>query len=410
MSREPPPIPDSVVPAIEPSAEFSELWTQPAWREKTARFLAHATTAAAMGVSTWLLLAGTETLPPGGFAGFVLALGVLVGVWFVTIAIHEGGHFVAARLVGMSVLRVQLGSLELIAGRSGWRMRWRRSAIRVGGFVIAVADHTRPWRPQMLPLMAGGIVANLLAAALFSSLAFVLTAPWSIICVAIAVINAGLGLVNAFPTRIALPSDGMQLLAWWRGIPETHPDLVTQRLTSASVAGSTADHVSDADLAVLDAGTLPSQLFAHWIRLKAAQLRGDWPASAQWGRVFERSATTASPDLAKRLADLRWMAWIETAFSDAMATGRPDALRELPYDPAADWMGPCRWLRVQALLAAFDGNNSHCDALLAKSARWAEDAVDRAVPVSEEKLRQVVRSITSPSFPNTAPADPQQRQ
>ncbi len=392
MTSSPPPIPRAGEGAS-PPPEVSALWIQPPWRETLFRFLMHAVMLVSAAAAMWLLLRATGQVFPLGTLYILIAVFAMVGLLFLTTAIHEGGHFLAARHAGQTVVRAQLGPFEFIAGRSGWRARRRKAAMNVGGYVMACADYSRPWRPQMLWMMSGGIAANLVAALVFAALALSLPGPWSPLAWAIAVQNAGHGLANAFPTRIAMPSDGMQLLAWWRGIAEDHPDLIASRVTSASIAGHTADEVSDADLATLDDGPLPSQVLAQWIRLKAAQMRGEWAASADAGRALEALCGSASPDLTKRLADLRWMARVDAAFSQALADGRPDALRSLEFDEGPHWLCPYRWPRTQALLAAFEGNISLRDALLAESARWAEDSVDGAVGVSEKKL-----SLVAPIF------------
>lgn len=87
-------------------------------------------------------------------------------------------------------------------------------------------------------------------------------------------------------------------------------------------------------------------------------MRGEWAASADAGRAPEALCCNASPALAKRLTDLRWMARVDAAFSQALADGRPDELRLLNFDKGAHWLAPYRWPRPLALLAAFEGNIS----------------------------------------------------
>lgn len=376
-----------------PSLKVAEPPLKPSWQESARRFLMHGVTFASTCVTAFLLLRASRHVLPSGSWHVGLALTALVGVIFLVIAIHELGHFLSARHSGQTVLRAQVGPFDFIAGRKRWRVRWRRATIRVDGYVMACADFSRPLRPQMLWMVAGGIAANLIAAVGFLNLAAVLPAPWSLVALAIAVYNTGIGLANAIPTQIALPSDGMNLLAWWRGIPDDHPDLLTSRITSASIAGHTADEVSEADLARLDAGPLPSQLLAHWIRFKAGQMRGEWAASADAARALDAFCETAPPEHAQHFADIRWMARVDGAFSQALADGRPDALRTLSFDKHAHWLSPFRWPRSQALLATFEGNISLRDRLLAESAWWAEDSVDGAVGVSEAFLRNLQLTV-----------------
>src|ERR1700685_2829870 len=49
---------------------------------------------------------------------------------FLATAIHESGHFVAARWLNMLVTHARIGVVELLARRHTWKLRLRRSQVR----------------------------------------------------------------------------------------------------------------------------------------------------------------------------------------------------------------------------------------------------------------------------------------
>ncbi|KAF7598547.1 MAG: RIP metalloprotease RseP [Candidatus Dactylopiibacterium carminicum] len=106
---------------------------------------------------------------------FLLAIGILV-------AVHEYGHFLAARLLGVKVLRFSLGFGPVIWRRKAGEdnTEWALSAVPLGGYVKMlderegpVAEHERNrafntqslWRRSVI--VAAGPLANFLLAILF---------------------------------------------------------------------------------------------------------------------------------------------------------------------------------------------------------------------------------------------------
>ncbi len=394
MTTSQPPIPSADEQAATPS-EVSPLWLQPPGREKFWRFCVNNTVAIAAAVAMWLMVDSFSRGIDAVLVNLMLACFSVAAFVFIAIAAHELGHFICARLAGMTVIRVQIGHLELLPSRRRWRFRWRKTVLKAGGFVIAVPDIAKPLRAQMLGMMAGGVLGNLATAGLAFLAAVYLSGAASTAALAFAIFSVGYAVANCFPVRVSIPSDGMQFFAWLRHrIPDDHPELASLRLMRASLAGITADRVDENDVRDLETGLLPSRILAAWIRLKAAQMRSEWPAAVAHGQTFETLFASASPELAVQLADLHWMAQIETAFSQSLADARPDALRTLTKDDGPHWLAPYLWPRVQALLAAFDGNISAREALLAESKRWAEQSVDGAVGVGERVMREVVAAVS----------------
>src|SRR5256886_7261505 len=90
-------------------------------------------------------LGGRRGAPPGAGGGVLLTLAALAVVLGPLIFVHEMGHFLAAKAVGVQVLRFSIGF-----GRPLWRRRWGEteywlSLIPLGGYVkLATLEEEGP--------------------------------------------------------------------------------------------------------------------------------------------------------------------------------------------------------------------------------------------------------------------------
>ncbi|MFO1324757.1 MAG: RIP metalloprotease RseP [Burkholderiales bacterium] len=117
--------------------------------------------------------------------GFLVTLGVLV-------VFHELGHYLAARLCGVKVLRFSVGFGRVVAARRYGRdgTEWALSAIPLGGYVkfaderegdVSPADAARAFNRQSvwkrIAIVAAGPIANLLLAVLLFAGTYVAGIP-----------------------------------------------------------------------------------------------------------------------------------------------------------------------------------------------------------------------------------------
>jgi Zn-dependent protease len=326
----------------------------------------------------WL---GSETV-------FALALVVWALMFAPAVVIHELGHYAAARVVGMLVLSVRLGPLLLAMRRRGFRARWQPQPAgpRVAGCVYAVAGGARPSRNQKLAFTLGGSLANLAAALVLAACGLAwrpLGLGWC--CLMFASMNVVVGMANLLPSRKGSGNDGYQLLCLLLNPPEPEPP--QQRLYRLSLFGCTADRLPEADLAALEQGPFPLPLEACWYRLKAAQNRGEWERAAAMADTLD--ALLAGWDAQESRAWRDWLAVTRTelAFSRAMHAHDADALAEDVLTSEAAWWQPHLRPRCQALRAALQGDREGYVRLLERSRRLADNAVDRALPISEGMIR-----------------------
>jgi len=181
------------------------------------------------------LLFVAPDLPVAWLALNLLLLDVLVAAGT---AIHETGHALAARALGMRVFRIVLG-----CGRTLWKgplfgilVEWR--AIPFGGMTLVAPIDERAVRTRMALMTLAGPLANLALAAIawmrhpevldveIYARGLALLSVW---CFA----NLLLGLASLFPLTYtteagAVPSDGLRLI----GLPFAGPAQIDELLAS----------------------------------------------------------------------------------------------------------------------------------------------------------------------------------
>jgi hypothetical protein len=173
------------------------------------------------GFTLWILAlaaAGLILLTPHG-----RSLLALVGIHLAAVAIHEGGHYLAARRLRYRVTSVRIGPLEITPGYRGWDMRLVKVAL--DGHVEALPPDHRyaPGREAMFA--AAGPLANFAAMiALHGLYLLIALLPANGVTMSVRNIVGGvteglamwcgaIGVFNLIPFRTRrYPSDGAQLL------------------------------------------------------------------------------------------------------------------------------------------------------------------------------------------------------
>lgn len=332
------------------------------------------------------------------FTALALAA-LLVGI---NVVVHECGHFLAARRMGLRVMQWRLGPFELIARRRGFRLRWHRAAKGTPvGFVHAVPPPQAPMRRAFLVTVAAGPLADFAAAVIVAGAGLLLPGAVAGPAFAFVLISLNSVLVNLYP----LPgegNDGALLRFWWRHRDEQVPGLAGMRLLALTVDGTTADRLPAEELQALET-TAPWSV--AWYRAKAAQLCGDWAAARQEWQWLADWFDRLAPAQRDRLRDFRHQALAEQAFTLALAARDPAPLR-VPHLLPADvvWRLPSLHARCAALQAALDGDASACTRWLDLAQRHAEDDADRALASAEARLAAAVRAIAGVADAGAVPA------
>lgn len=163
----------------------------------------------------------------------VLAAAATFSFWVITVAIHEAGHCLGARLGGMTLWMMNVLGCEIHFQRRGWRLRWSSlSKRRVAGMVVAIPCLNRPFRPQRVWLSASGPGANAVCALLFGLVGWhVHPHAGAHLLFALSIVNSGFALANLIPHQGQLPSDGLQLIRLRKPVDLNGPEFANRKIT-----------------------------------------------------------------------------------------------------------------------------------------------------------------------------------
>ena len=152
-----------------------------------------------------MAISGTLSLPS---FNFLLLLPVLYGV----VAVHEAGHLVAGKLVGLGSEGIAIGGFLLVQTGPDWMIRFEGRRILSGGLAKPLTDGENISRTQILWMVAGGSLASTFLAGI-CSVAFYRygTGPAGIMnCLLLC--SVGVMLSTIVPYSVGLTkSDGAQL-------------------------------------------------------------------------------------------------------------------------------------------------------------------------------------------------------
>ncbi|MGC5704064.1 M50 family metallopeptidase [Pseudomonas sp. NFXW11] len=310
------------------------------------------------------------------------------------LVVHEGGHYLGARLCGMPVLLARVAAVEIQVLRRGWRLRWspQLKRNRLGGYVLAASNPQRPWRGQWMVMVLFGPLLNLLVGAVAVALGLHLQGVPGAIALAFAVSNLSTGLGNLIPTMRVLPSDGMVMLGWLQHRDDQRPELAQARLLALTVAGVPSAELPQSDITLLAAGAMPEPLIAFSYRLNARQDQGDWPGVLQMEQELEQL-------LADRAAELTGMSTLiellrgELAFSRAYLERSVAPMQAVQINADTDWFAP--WLRPrgEALAAFLAGDRQRGEEYLQQALRAAGNSQVLSQGRSEALLAEQLRAL-----------------
>ncbi len=164
---------------------------------------------------------------------------ILLG-WYTLVLIHELGHVMAGRVVGMQCQSVSVGPLRVVRIDNRWKLQFER-VLWYGGFAILdpVSPNNLRWR--LLAMTFGGLVANLLfgVSVLVTSAYLPPDVRFGMSSIGgLAGFSIGLGLASLFPYKDErFVPDGNSIWMLLRNNTEGKRHLAIVRLTMATAAG-----------------------------------------------------------------------------------------------------------------------------------------------------------------------------
>jgi Zn-dependent protease len=312
-------------------------------------------------------------------------------VWIVSVCIHEYGHVLGARAAGMTPYLMHIGPLQMWALNRGWRVRLRRTRRGYSGLVMAHMNPYAGLRRQELTMTAAGPGANLIAAVIAALSALLVEQPEvNAFLLGVAGFNLAIAIANLLPRRGTFASDGMRILEWWKGINEDAPQFLIPRLDGYSVKGVTADNLPADLLTRLRSQPSPFLLCHSWYFLKGLQNRHEWAQVLEHEALLEERIAGLPTELKASFGDLVGMMRCEIAFSKVMAGQSLDHAIDHELGSELDWTNPSLRPRCRALMAVRQGDDELARSLLRTSERYVSRSIDRALHLSEARIREAI--------------------
>jgi hypothetical protein len=333
---------------------------------------------------------------------FSTILGVIV-LGFLATALHEAGHWLGARLGGMTVLQARVFAIDIQAMRHGVRARWVRGGKGQSwlGFVFAANPPNQPVRRAKLLFIAMGPLINLMIGGVCLACAAIAW-PHGGVVLAFAAVNLAIGLANLVPTNKGMPSDGAQLLSWWRRPDEHSPDFAYSRLLALYVSGVDAAQLPATDMQTLARQPMPMPLVALSFRLAALQVVGDWDATLRLDDEL-KDLLDANPKALGPCAASIAIVRRELDFCRAMVHGDAGILNAPLLNRDIDWYSPTLAPRCHALQAALSGDGVAMEHYLAEAMIFAQNSQVRSFAPFEAALAPQIRAcLRNPQDISTA--------
>lgn len=334
--------------------------------------------------------------------GFIVILLLLTCVWAFTIAIHEFGHYAAARLQGMKVIEIRLGWLQLAARRRGFRLKLDRKRYHARGWVKAIASDERNLLRQMIILGLGGPMINIIIGILCAILGLAITASEhpglasAFYCLALA--NLYAGLANLLPIGKKMPTDGSRLYHWIFESRKDPANLAIHRLMALSIKGRRARDYAREEIELLTESTQATQRFlGGWILMRGAMDAGNMEAARQ---IFDEYGTAyaALEKKERESVDGLWKFFLhENAYLRALAQESSfDAHQELDA-PGRESIPHHMRLRLQAAMHLADNSINEARECLKQARNEVEDHYDAGTRLEERDLLDKLSSVIDPS-------------
>lgn len=175
-----------------------------------------------------------------GFPVAIASMLVMPILWKLLVLVHEVGHALAGRAAGMRLFAIGIGSWRGQRGSYGWRFKLGKRVKGVGGFVVMLPQDSEMSQFTRSVYLLGGPCSNLFFALACGWAAYALDihtlaglALWQL-----TVVSALIGVGNLISFQVnGWSSDGHQLWALWRGLPEAYVAEHLFRLVGLSRVG-----------------------------------------------------------------------------------------------------------------------------------------------------------------------------
>jgi hypothetical protein len=295
-------------------------------------------------------------------ASWLIWMLAFFGISFLTLAIHEGGHALAARLVGNWLYQCKIGPLVITRARQGFRLHLTRIDLW-RGYVMAYPSYGPRLRLRMIIFWGGGPLASLLwvvvsiwpftllgsTAAMYSFNAAIWLTGLLVAALLVTVSTFWSALIP-YASRRGNQSDGLKLLRGLRGDPKLERNLLLACVTGLLRRG-VRPRAWPADLAARLQAMLQQFPADYLLLVYAYALALDQRRIEEAGALLDRFTLAVKE---KPAAGAIWA--LEFAFFEARHRGNLTAARawlaqESKISQAKDLMRP----RAEAAIYLLEG-------------------------------------------------------
>ena len=251
--------------------------------------------------------------------------------------------------------------------------------------MLALPAADKPWRRAFIVFALGGVAANLLLLAVLGvALAFARSDQTAIaLCIALCV--CAMPLMNLFPMKAAMDTDGVIAWRWWRH-PPPESALLGMRAVSRLVSGTPLSALPEDEAAAF---TGLSEVHAVYYAVVLHQERGEWREAAALGGALD-AAVPKDPDLRSVYAELILYVRAEIAFSRAAADRDVAHLPDKRMLREVRWAHECLPSRCEAFRAWLAGDTKKTEAMARETLRRAALSIERALLQRERLLMETL--------------------
>ncbi|GEM_PF-1322388 len=360
------------------------------------------------GGSVILFLTLRDTLslsPPSVF----LFVPILAAALFLTVLIHELGHFAAGKMVGYRFYILTVGPLMVEKRSARLRFRLNKYLNVAGGLTLMLPDGNHFRNRELAWFIAGGPAASILAALLFIYLPFLLpetdgTGLYNLLLYSIlltGVVNALIGFLSLAPEQSGeLETDGKQLLDLRRGGHRAEVRQLVMQITLDSFSGIRPSDL-DRDLIerlliatsdVRDSDRILAHLYAYLSDIDSGRSES---AEDHLNRAVELSHE------AEKKSIIAPTTFLEAAFYEAFYKKNPDRARVLAELARKGYTEESSVIRMEAAIAMAEGDTETAVVKANKAIELTKGGHDKGGGIWEEEvLRKIAENnVGTPTTP-----------